>query len=162
MEIIFSTLPENATQMQEARNSGLDTPFKSAALFIAALCSYERDKEQCFEMINIIKGPQSLSPYEKQFIRDRMTGKAGYIGKSYFKGSSPQNNYTPSHPLAIEISETPYSYSQQGYATVYMKTSGADSPRPIKLREKNNEWFLWEFGGILADIRIPQKDDLWA
>lgn len=42
--------------------------------------------------------------------------------------------------------------------------SGADSPRPIKLRKKpsSGQWFLIGVPPCLADIRIPKSEDKWA
>jgi len=47
---------------------------------------------------------------------------------------------------------------------VFLKTAGADSPRPMKLRQKasTGEWFLWEYSSILSGIRIPAVEDPWA
>ena len=58
----------------------------------------------------------------------------------------------------------PYSRSQlaEGYLTLYVNCSGADSPRPLKLRKKpsTGQWFLWE-QQLLAGIRIPAAADPW-
>ena len=32
-------------------------------------------------------------------------------------------------------------------------------PRPIKLRQKGDFWYLWEYSGILSGIRIPSEVD---
>lgn len=44
-----------------------------------------------------------------------------------------------------------------------MRSSGAGSPREIKLREKpsSGQWFLWE-NYLLSDIREPKPADLWG
>ena len=53
---------------------------------------------------------------------------------------------------------------EPGYLRVFLKTAGADSPRPMKLRQKasTGEWFLWEYSSILSGIRIPAAEDPWA
>ena len=47
---------------------------------------------------------------------------------------------------------------------VFLKTAGADSPRPMKLRQKasTGQWFLWDYSSILSGIRIPAAQDPWA
>ena len=47
--------------------------------------------------------------------------------------------------------------------TLYVACSGADSPRPLKLRKKSStgQWFLWE-QQLLTGIRIPKESDPWA
>ena len=53
-------------------------------------------------------------------------------------------------------------HTQPGYMCVFLKTAGADSPQPMKLRQKasTGEWFLWEYSSILSGIRIPAAEDL--
>jgi len=73
--------------------------------------------------------------FDKQFLRDRLTGK-DYVPRSYLKGTSPENDYEPAQPYIIEVLENPYSYDNDGYAKLYIRSSGADSPRPIVLKQK--------------------------
>ena len=82
---------------------------------------------------------------------------------SYFEGANRDNNYIPAEPLKITIYDNPYSYPEDGWATLHMDSSGADSPRQIKCRLKpsTNQWFLVE-NMALSDIRIPKEADPWA
>ena len=99
---------------------------------------------------------------EKQFIRDRLGGKM-YVIRSFWAGTSPQNNYTPSEPYSVTFFEDPYTYQNAGYAKLNVRSSGADSPRQITLRKKEStgQWFVWEIF-FLSDIRIPVAMDEWA
>lgn len=156
----FSALPETAAQLQALPESALTSPFQTAALTVLALCRYEASPKDCIEMLNYLKGPQPLSVYETQFLRDRLVGK-GYVPRSYLVGTSQKNNYTPSVPYTIVLEETPYSYSQEGYVSLYVRSSGADFPRQVKMRMKGKQWFLWE-QFLLPDIRVPAQADPWA
>lgn len=113
-------------------------------------------------MLDFLKGPESLSNLEKQFLRDRLRGK-GYKSLSFFAGATPDNGYSPQTPYQITVSSNPYSFDTENWATVYVQSGGADSPRPIKLRKKpsTGQWFLNEIQ-CLSDIRIPTADDPWA
>lgn len=113
-------------------------------------------------MLDFLKGPEPVSPFEKQFIRDRLVGKE-YKVLSFFAGTSPENGYKPSMPYTITVSENPYSYAQENWATLYVKSSGADSERPIKLRKKpsTGQWFINDIQ-CLADIKVPVSEDPWA
>jgi hypothetical protein len=31
----------------------------------------------------------------------------------------------------------------------------------MRLKPSTGEWYLWEYEGLLAGIRIPAKDDPW-
>ncbi len=157
--ITFSTLPQNVEQLKSLKESALTNPFEVCALVVATLCNYENNVDETINMLNFLKGPQPLSPYEKQFLKDRLQGKF-YKPFSFFKGSSPQNNYQPSE-YTIEVFDNPYSYQNAGYVTLWMNSSGADSPRQLKLRQKGTQWFLWE-NFLLSDIRTPAADDPWA
>ena len=159
--ITINSLPKTAEELKAAVD--LTSPFNTAAYVIAALMNYENNPQETENMLNVLKGPEALSPFQSQFIRERLRGKM-YVVRSYFKGTSPDNNYQPSMPYQIEISDNPYSYQDEGYATLWLTSSGADNPRPVKLRNKpsTGEWFL--FGDItyLSDIRIPTEQDPWA
>ncbi len=162
MLIHFSSVPETALQFSSMPEYTFTTPFQTAALLMLALNNYVTNPDESYEMIDLLKGPRKMSTMEKQFIRDRMMDQAEYIAKSYFEGASPENNYIPDMPLTISVDEDPYTYAQQGYAKVLVQSAGADSPRAVVLRQKGEQWFLWEFPGILAGIRKPKSLDCWA
>ena len=158
----FSTLPTNVPELQALPEASLDSAFKTTALTIVALCRYETNPEEAIAMLNFLKGPAEVSTYEKQFIRERMQGKM-YKARSFFAGATPQNSYTPTTPYTISVNETPYSFDDENWATLYVTSGGADNPRPIKLRKKpsTGQWFLNDIQ-CLADIRIPVAEDPWA
>ena len=157
----FQAIPQNAAELAALPEAALTSPFQAAALTVLALMRYVQDAQAGIELLNHLKGPQPLSPYEQQFLRDRLRDKL-YLPNSYFAGATPQNNYIPSLPLTITVMEDPYSYAEAGYAKLLVRSSGADQPRPIKLRAKGQtQWFLWE-QFLLSDIRQPVADDPWA
>ena len=158
----FSTLPTNVPELQALPEASLDSAFKTTALTIVALCRYETNPEEAIAMLNFLKGPAEVSTYEKQFIRERMQGKM-YKARSFFAGATPQNSYTPTTPYTISVNETPYSFDDENWATLYVTSGGADNPRPIKLRKKpsTGQRFLNDIQ-CLADIRIPVAEDPWA
>lgn len=158
----FESLPENVQELKALPQASLDTPFKTAALTLAVLCHYEQNPDETYEMLDFLKGPEAVSNYEKQFLKDRLTGKF-YKVKSFFAGATPQNNYEPSTPYTITVSDNSYSYPEENWATLYLQSGGTDSPRPIKFRKKpsTGQWFLNEIQ-CLADIREPVLSDPWA
>lgn len=158
----FAVLPTNVAELQALPEASLDTAFKTTALTIVALCRYEQNPDEAIAMLNFLKGPAEVSTYEKQFIRERLEEKM-YKPRSFFAGATPQNGYTPSVPYTISVSETPYSFDSENWATLYVTSGGADNPRPIKLRKKpsTGQWFLNDIQ-CLADIRVPVAEDPWA
>ena len=158
----FASLPESVDEMKALPEAALDTPFKAAALTVCALCAYAAAPEIGIEMLNFLKGPQPLTPYELQFLRDRFADGKTYVPFSYFKGAVPGNDYTPDQPFTLTVTTNPYSFQQDGYATLWITSGGADSPRSVKLRAKGGTvWYLWE-NFLLPDIRQPKSADPWA
>ena len=158
----FAQLPKTLAQLQALPEAALDSPYATAALAIAALCRFEGDEAAMHEMLDFLKGPESLSNLEKQFLRDRLRGKA-YKSFSFFAGATPENGYAPQQPYRITVCANPYSFQNENWATLYVRSGGADSPRPVKLRKKpsTGQWFLNEIQ-CLSDIRLPQAEDPWA
>jgi len=158
----FAALPAALAELQALPEASLDTPFKTAALAIAALCRLQENEFAALEMLNFLKGPEPLSEYEKQFIKERLAGKY-YKSFSFFAGASVENGYKPEVPYRITVSANPYSFDNENWAVLYVQSAGADSPRPVKLRKKpsTGQWFLNELQ-CLSDIRVPAAEDPWA
>ena len=158
----FTTIPRSVEDLKALPESDLSTPFKTCALTMLVLLNYADDVNATIEMLNFLKGPEPMNPYQIQFLKDRLVGKE-YVVRSFFEGSSPQNNYIPTEPLKIAVFDNPYSYPEAGWATLHMNSTGADSPRQIKCRLKpsTNQWFLVE-NLALSDIRTPVAADPWA
>ena len=158
----LAALPENLRELCALPEAALDSPYKTAALAVATLCRFDADEAAVHEMLDFLKGPEELSNLEKQFLRDRLAGKP-YKCRSFFAGATPENGYTPLTPYRITVSANPYSFETENWATLYVQSGGADSPRPIRLRKKpsTGQWFLNEIQ-CLADIRVPTAEDPWA
>lgn len=67
----FSALPESLEQMQALPEASLDSPYKTAALTVCALCAYAADKQIGTEMLNWLRGPRPLNGADISFINDR-------------------------------------------------------------------------------------------
>jgi len=162
----FPALPNNAEELLALPGVSFQDPFAVAALAVCAFNRFPESPDDCFAMVDALKGPQPLSGMDKAFIKDRFMDGKDYVPRSYFKGAVPDNDYTPDEPFTIAVKESVHSRDQfsQGYITLYLKSGGADSERPVTLRHKpsTDEWFLWNHVGILADIRPPKSSDPWA
>lgn len=161
VDIAFANVPSSYEEFASLPEAEMDTPFKTAAMTVLALCVYPNDRELSIKMLNFLRGPRPLSGMDINFIRDRFMDK-DYVPRSYFEGATPENDYTPNKPYKITVSDNPYSYENKGYAKVFVKSGGADSPREIVLREaKDGKWYLWD-QFILSDIRRPESTNPWA
>lgn len=159
--IVFDTLPQSYEQFIILPSAAMSTPFQTAAMTVLALCFYPQNSELSLKMLDFLRGPRPLNGADKQFIADRFRAK-DYVPRSYFVGSTPENDYQPNAPYTVEVSENQYSYEEQGIAKLFISSGGADSPRPIKLRKaKDGKWYLWE-QFLLTDIRKPESTNPWA
>lgn len=159
----FSALPESLEEMQRLPEASLDTPFKTAALTVLALCAYAADRGIGTEMLNWLRGPRPLNGQEISFLNDRFRDGKTYLPFTYFSGSTPDNGYTPTMPYTIVIESNHTSEAEAGYMKLFIPCGGADDPRPIKLRQRGSDgkWFLWE-QYLLTGVRIPKEQDPWA
>lgn len=157
--VTMDKLPKSVLELKSEAEK-MHSPEGTAILTIAALCLYPENRDESLAMLDYLRGPRPLSIAEKQFIRDRFMDK-DYVPRSYFKGATPDNDYTPDLPYELEVidQELP---EEDGYETRYLRSGGADSLRPIKFRNKpsTGEWFLWE-QLLLAGIRELASKDPW-
>ncbi len=160
--LTFASVPSSLEEFKALPESDLSTPFKTAALTVLALCIYPENRELALSALQFISGPREILPSEKQFINDRFMDGKNYIPRSYFKGAVPENDYTPSQPFSITVSDNPYSYNNEGYAVLYLTSGGADNPRQVTLRHaKDSKWYLWE-QMLLSGIRQPESANPWG
>jgi len=160
-KIVFSSLPSSFEEFASLPQAALSTPFETAAMTVLAFCYYPQNKDLALQMVNYLRGPRPLSGGDMSFIADRFRD-SDYVPRSYFEGSTPANDYTPAEPYTIVVSESPYSYQNEGYATLYITSGGADAPRSVQMRKaKDGKWYLWE-QFILVGIRQPESANPWA
>lgn len=163
LQVVIQKIPENLQEFEILAAKGRQ-PEHICALFLCALALFDRDKDAGVAAMNLLRGPKPMTPYDCQFLRDRLRGKV-YLPLAYFEGATPENGYQPCVPYTLNVLADPRPQDiEPGYMRVFLKTSGADSPRPMKLRQKasTGEWFLWEYSSILSGIRIPAAENPWA
>ena len=162
-KIRFDSLPQNAEEMKAMSVFDQKDEYAVAAFTVAALLRYAADKADGKAMIDVLNGPESPSNHDLQLMDERLSD-TDYVIRSYFKGAEPDNNYTPKEPYTVEMVEYANSRDIENYLYLYVVSGGADNPRQVQLRKKpsTGEWFIWEFQGLLMDIRVPLSEDKWA
>ena len=161
MQVTLQTLPAARAEFEALPRRA---PEEVCAGFLCALNLYVSDRDAGVAAMNLLRGPRPMTPYDEQFLRDRLRGKK-YLPLAYFEGAVPENGYTPAQPYVLNVLPDPRPQDvEEGYLRVFLKTAGADSPRPVKLRRKpsSGEWFLWEYSSPLSGIRLPAAQDPWA
>lgn len=157
VKFTFKRLPVNAKEIEKI------VDFKDeknvSAMLLATLVRYVENKNDGIEMINVLKGPEDISNADISFLDNRFSDKK-YLPKVYFEGATPENNYTPDEPWSVILYDDKIEYAE-GYIRVYVQTAGADSPRAIVLRQKGDEWFIWDYPAIVTGVRLPANEDAW-
>jgi hypothetical protein len=158
----FESLALKAELYRSLIEENRSDPYAVAALTLVALALYALDPESAFAMLSELKAPALLSLGERRFIAERLAEGKDYKPYSYFAGALPQNNYRAEVPYVVKVFERADSFQDEGYASLYLQSSGASSPRLVRLRKRSDGgWALWE-EFLLADIIAPKKDNPWA
>ena len=160
IKVTFKQMPQSARDLQvllevypqsDARNAG--------AFFIASLVRYLDSTDDGHEMIDLLRGPRPMNDMDKDFLKDRLREKS-YLPGAYFEGATPENDYTPDTPWSLLVYDDPMN-AEEGYLYIQVATTGADSRRRITLREKDGQYYLWEYSNVLTGIRLPASQDPW-
>ena len=161
VDVVFDELPTSYDEFIALPQASLTTVYDTAAMTVLALCFYPSDPELSIKMYEYVSGPRTINNTEYSFIKDRFMDY-DYVPRSYFTGATPANDYKPSEPYTVRVSENPYTYENDGYAKMFLTSGGADTERFVMLRKgKDDKWYLWE-QFILVGIREPESNSPWA
>lgn len=153
MFVQFTSLPNQRATFIELMEAHKKSPHHMAALLLAALRIYPADNALALELIGMLKGEGDLTQEERDFIKISMMGNE-YLPDSYMDGATPLNNYTPRFPFTISFTDT-LEQPQPGYLTVFARTSGAEYPRAVTLKEIDGGWYPSDWSELLMSIRPP-------
>ncbi len=165
-------VPKTIDDFVSLRNKIATTPEGGCAIFMLALKIYTDDPKfgkQCLVVAadrnslregNIYKGHELLKA-DMDLIKRQIINKDRKLPNSYIKGSSPENNYKVKLPYTFEFMSNPSSGdAATGTYKIFVKCSGADSPRPISLQKNNRGyWKATSWSSVLVGIKKPPVDD---
>lgn len=158
--VTVSELPECAEDLKAFE---MTNEYQAAAAVICTLANFENRSDAAIEMLDFVMGPGTPNGFDKSFIKEQIS-RYPYVIRSYFKGAVSENDYTP-ESFTIFLKENPYSRQNDGYVKLFLKSSGADSERPLTFRQKasTREWFVFSdtYKGLMAGIREPKSLDEW-
>lgn len=72
MQVTLNALPAS---LAEFRNLSLNTPDEVVAGFLCALNLYVKNPNEGVEAMNLLRGPRPMTPYDSQFLRDRLRAR---------------------------------------------------------------------------------------
>jgi len=125
MQVKLNTLPATLAEFQALPRS---TPEEVCAGFLCALSLYTKSPNDGVAAMDLLRGPRPMTPYDSQFLRDRLRGKE-YLPLAYFDGATPQNGYRPTAPYTLTVlpDQRPQDV-EEGYLRVFLQTAGAAAP----------------------------------
>lgn len=175
----FDRLPMTIEDFLVLRESHGQDPSGATALFVAALIRYSQNQADGLPMlVSILVNDNTLMQTaaanrgyrgfdltaNTRFLIDRIL-PAPWIALSYVQGTSPQQQYRlPEAPYHFRLSRNPYSQISPDEVRIFIESSGADSPRPLRLkRNAAGLWKVAEFSSLVVGVRQPAttaSDDL--
>lgn len=159
---VFESIPTTLDEFKARPEASRKDEDGVIALTVAAFNIYPVNPDLSLAMLNYLR-VEPLSNQDKALIKEQL-GDKDYLPRSYFQGATPANNYEPSEPFTVVVRESAHSRDTAGYYTGYIRSGGADSDRPITVRQKasTGEWFLVNHSGFLPGIRKPASENPWA
>lgn len=77
-----------------------------------------------------------------------------HIFRSFAAGTSPENDYRMS-PDNFDLVVTRKT-QEQGYLRLFLRSSGADSPRPVWVKEFDGLWYMINNASTYVEVRPPK------
>ncbi|MEN8120351.1 MAG: hypothetical protein ABFS35_08390 [Bacteroidota bacterium] len=161
--------PGNVDEFVTLRNAVASTPEGGAAMFLLALKIYV-DNPKLGQKCLVISVDKSLLKEGKVYkgyklgdsdldLIKRNLNNNKLIPNSYISGSKPENSYKVELPYEYEFTVNLLGKAKDG-TKVFVKSSGADSKRPMILKKNNRGlWKVTTWSSVLANIKKPVEDD---
>ena len=178
----FNALPRNIEELKTLEVNDREyfkSPHFVTALFICCLNRLPDNSTDTWEMINYLRthtatvGEDNIMKISKDntqnvvqnLLENDTHGFPSVNGlRSYFAGSSPDNQYThtPTTPYQVTIVEKSDVYTTKDgnlYARLYVESSGYDDPvGPLKLRKvEGHDWLVYSGESVFAKKMKPQN-----
>lgn len=176
-EVTLEKIPVTAEEFTQMRNQMARTPEGGAAMTVAALLAFSKDKKvglQCLTLIldkrnvirgNVIKGYAPLGSVMYHVNRISGYNMWPYLGFAYLKGATSANNYGVSAPYTVVTKRQKNSGSDaSGKVKVFIEIDGY-RPRPVSLhRNDKGIWKAYEMSSLFLNVSQPANmaptDDL--
>lgn len=175
--IAVEHLPDSVEEFVALRDQLATTPQGGAVMMVLALHAYVSDPALGWPCLTIAVDRSHLQegatgykgweliPAERQRIVSRLKEQE-HLPRCYVSGTSPEEGYRlPPPPYRFELSDNLYSGSvESGRHKVFVRCSGAASPRPVTLKRNDRGlWKAYEWSSLLLGVvkpANPQQDNL--
>ena len=100
MQVTIQSIPASLQEFETLAAGGRQ-PERICALFLCALALFDKDRDAGTAAMNLLRGPRPMTPYDAQFLRDRLRGKA-YLPLAYFVPENGGRRFAAAHEAAAE------------------------------------------------------------
>ena len=157
----YAALPRDFQEFKARYEKEARTEQGALHLFFEAVYCYLKveTRDEASKMLRY--ATHSSQPIERMntlatFVERMKDESLHHIFRSYAVGATPQNNYGMS-PDNFKFEVTRRATHPDGDVTLYIKSSGADSPRPVRMRKHDGLWYTTSVGSIITKIRDPKS-----
>ena len=155
----FAKLPADMAEYEARYAKEATTPEGATKLWFEAVFLYQNAETRALGrkmLIHIMKGLPDDFDHNAGYAKmmERIKGNPE-IFRSFCAGSAPENNYE-ADPDNCELTVTSSKVEAGGTTAVFLKSSGADSPRPMKLTEVDGHWKASSVSSLYLQIQ-PAK-----
>ena len=125
-------------------------------------------------MIGYLCNKQS-SVYEKQRLAEQMKKSKQYLylGNAFLNGATPANDYTPSQPYSITLTQDSVVDEDQIYipanpsipspdqyrAFIYCKASDSGKWIDVYKSSKDGNWYMYKWMDLITSIKAPASSN---
>ena len=74
MQVTIQSIPASLQEFETLAAGGRQ-PERICALFLCALALFDKDRDAGTAAMNLLRGPRPMTPYDAQFLRDRLDGQ---------------------------------------------------------------------------------------
>lgn len=136
------------------------TPYGALEMHFAAIFSYINpdNRAEAGKMLRYsmhYNMPIERSRNHATFLERMKDPSYNFVFRSYYKGSSPENNYHVDFDSA-QLNVVSKRNSED-YLKLALQSSGADSPRLVWLRQHDGLWYVENNSSIYSQIRKPKQ-----
>ncbi len=132
----------------------------AAHLYFEAIFSYfnENTRGEASKMLRYsmyLPMPIEKSNSHRTFV-DRLKDESfHYIFRSFASGTSPENSYSMSpDDFTLNIVSK---RKETDYTQLFLRSSGADSPRSVWMQERDGLWYVINNSGTYSEVRPPKS-----
>ena len=155
----YNGLPSNYAEFRDRCQTACQSPYGAAKMYFDAVFCYmdPRTRSEGSKMLRFImheKQGWERSPNFSTLAQRMRDKKYQHIFRSFAEGTAPENDYSMDpNNYRLMMGEL---VEEVGYLRLFLYSSGADSPRPIWVKQFDDGlWYVINVVSTYAGVREP-------